>query len=196
MRIAAIEKMGYYPTPPQTLESIAAMLQPTTKGGLFRFLDPCAGQGEALSQIAQALRMPTAAVQTCGVELSDTRAAIATKVLDTCICADWADITCAHKSFSLLWLNPPYDTEAGQAGTHKRRLEYVFLQNTLKVLQPLGLLVYIVPLKLLAVPNVAKFLAGYSGLYVDHFGYTSFFTATAMLGVPVLGLVWLISRTK
>ena len=41
-----------------------------------------------------------------------------------------------------------------------------------------------------------KFLAGYSGLYVDNFGYTSFFTATAMLGVPVLGLVWLISRTK
>jgi PAT family beta-lactamase induction signal transducer AmpG len=41
-----------------------------------------------------------------------------------------------------------------------------------------------------------KFLAGYSGLYVDHFGYTSFFTATAMLGVPVLGLVWLTSRIK
>lgn len=41
-----------------------------------------------------------------------------------------------------------------------------------------------------------KFLAGYSGLYVDNFGYTSFFTATAMLGVPVLGLVWLISRAK
>ena len=41
-----------------------------------------------------------------------------------------------------------------------------------------------------------KFLAGYSGLYVDHFGYTSFFTATALLGVPVLALVWLASRTK
>jgi PAT family beta-lactamase induction signal transducer AmpG len=41
-----------------------------------------------------------------------------------------------------------------------------------------------------------KFLAGYSGLYVDTFGYTSFFTATALLGVPVLALVWLASRTK
>ncbi len=41
-----------------------------------------------------------------------------------------------------------------------------------------------------------KFVAGYSGLYVDQFGYHSFFTATAMLGVPVLGLVWLASRIK
>jgi PAT family beta-lactamase induction signal transducer AmpG len=41
-----------------------------------------------------------------------------------------------------------------------------------------------------------KFLAGYSGLYVDHYGYNSFFTATALLGVPVLGLVWLASRME
>jgi MFS transporter, PAT family, beta-lactamase induction signal transducer AmpG len=41
-----------------------------------------------------------------------------------------------------------------------------------------------------------KFLAGYSGKYVDAFGYIDFFTATAMLGVPVLLLVWLASRIK
>ena len=41
-----------------------------------------------------------------------------------------------------------------------------------------------------------KFLAGYSGIYVDAFGYSSFFTATALLGVPVLLLVWLASRMK
>ena len=41
-----------------------------------------------------------------------------------------------------------------------------------------------------------KFLAGYSGRYVDAFGYSQFFTATAMLGVPVLLLVWLASRVK
>ncbi|WP_342619714.1 AmpG family muropeptide MFS transporter [Rhodoferax sp. GW822-FHT02A01] len=39
-----------------------------------------------------------------------------------------------------------------------------------------------------------KFVAGYSGVYVDHFGYASFFTATAFLGAPVLLLVWLASR--
>jgi MFS transporter, PAT family, beta-lactamase induction signal transducer AmpG len=39
-----------------------------------------------------------------------------------------------------------------------------------------------------------KFLAGYSGWYVDLFGYSNFFTATACLGVPVLALVWLATR--
>ena len=39
-----------------------------------------------------------------------------------------------------------------------------------------------------------KFVAGYSGMYVDHFGYANFFTATALLGAPVLVLVWLASR--
>jgi PAT family beta-lactamase induction signal transducer AmpG len=41
-----------------------------------------------------------------------------------------------------------------------------------------------------------KFLAGYSGRYVDAFGYQDFFVATAMLGVPVLLLVALASRIK
>ncbi|MBE7942117.1 MULTISPECIES: MFS transporter [Ramlibacter] len=39
-----------------------------------------------------------------------------------------------------------------------------------------------------------KWLAGFSGEYVDHFGYTSFFTATALLGLPVLVLVALASH--
>src|SRR5450830_1458109 len=41
-----------------------------------------------------------------------------------------------------------------------------------------------------------KSLAGYSGKYVDAFGYSHFFTATALLGLPVLLLVWLASRSK
>ncbi|AOG24473.1 AmpG family muropeptide MFS transporter [Acidovorax sp. RAC01] len=41
-----------------------------------------------------------------------------------------------------------------------------------------------------------KFIAGFSGQYVDAFGYAHFFTATALLGVPVLALVWLASRVK
>ena len=41
-----------------------------------------------------------------------------------------------------------------------------------------------------------KFLAGYSGMYVDAFGYVNFFSATALLGVPVLLLVWLASRLQ
>jgi PAT family beta-lactamase induction signal transducer AmpG len=39
-----------------------------------------------------------------------------------------------------------------------------------------------------------KFVAGFSGAFVDAFGYAAFFHSTALLGVPVLLLVWLASR--
>ena len=39
-----------------------------------------------------------------------------------------------------------------------------------------------------------KFLAGYSGAFVDAYNYQTFFIGTALLGVPVLLLVWLASK--
>jgi PAT family beta-lactamase induction signal transducer AmpG len=39
-----------------------------------------------------------------------------------------------------------------------------------------------------------KWLAGFSGKYVDAYGYANFFVATALLGAPVLVLVWLATR--
>jgi PAT family beta-lactamase induction signal transducer AmpG len=39
-----------------------------------------------------------------------------------------------------------------------------------------------------------KFLAGFSGHYVDAFGYGHFFVATSLLGIPVLLLIWLASK--
>ena len=39
-----------------------------------------------------------------------------------------------------------------------------------------------------------KFVAGFSGDFVNAHGYANFFTATALLGAPVLGLVWLASK--
>ena len=41
-----------------------------------------------------------------------------------------------------------------------------------------------------------KFLAGFSGQYVDAHGYAEFFTGTAFLGVPVLVLIWLAERMR
>ncbi|MCS6787262.1 MAG: AmpG family muropeptide MFS transporter [Thiobacillaceae bacterium] len=41
-----------------------------------------------------------------------------------------------------------------------------------------------------------KFLAGFSGLVVDAYGYAVFFTTTAALGLPVLLLVWLAARVR
>ncbi|WP_291115988.1 MFS transporter [Hydrogenophaga sp.] len=39
-----------------------------------------------------------------------------------------------------------------------------------------------------------KWLAGYSGAFVDAYDYPTFFIATACLGVPVLLLIWLATR--
>jgi len=39
-----------------------------------------------------------------------------------------------------------------------------------------------------------KFVAGFSGAFVDAYGYVVFFCSTALLGVPVLLLVWLAGR--
>lgn len=39
-----------------------------------------------------------------------------------------------------------------------------------------------------------KFLAGFSGLVVDNIGYPAFFTGTALIGLPVILLVWLARR--
>ena len=41
-----------------------------------------------------------------------------------------------------------------------------------------------------------KFVAGFSGQFVDAWGYEAFFICTALLGLPVLVLVWLAGRAQ
>ncbi|WP_415885418.1 AmpG family muropeptide MFS transporter [Neptuniibacter sp. QD37_6] len=41
-----------------------------------------------------------------------------------------------------------------------------------------------------------KFLGGFSGGFVDSFGYPWFFTAVAIIGLPVLILIWISPRNK
>ncbi|MDX1696608.1 MAG: AmpG family muropeptide MFS transporter, partial [Ketobacteraceae bacterium] len=39
-----------------------------------------------------------------------------------------------------------------------------------------------------------KMIGGYSGSMVDNIGYTNFFLVASLIGVPVLGLIYLIQR--
>jgi PAT family beta-lactamase induction signal transducer AmpG len=41
-----------------------------------------------------------------------------------------------------------------------------------------------------------KWLAGFSGVFVDTYGYEAFFHTTALMGFPVLLLIFLASRVK
>jgi hypothetical protein len=160
MRIAGIAKLGYYPTPPRTLQLIAnALTIVHTTSGTVRLLDPCAGQGEALAYIASHLRQQQAAVRSYGIELADSRAPLAATALDQVLHADYRDANLSQYAWGLLFLNPPYDHEAGNAGTAKNRQEYSFLRDTLIRLQNGGILVYIVPIQLFAQEKVCRVLA-------------------------------------
>ena len=186
MRLAGAEKAGYYPTPPMTLTYLCTLLEPQTRRGTIRLLDPCAGTGAALKAVAEKLTADGATVQSCGVELSEPRAAEAASVLDHCLLADLFDVTTSSGAYGLLFANPPYDDEAGNVGTRKNRLEYTFLRQTLQSLQPGGILVYIVPRVLLTRPNVTRFLAGHFeqlGLYRLPDGEVERFNQVALLGV-------------
>ncbi len=160
MRLAAQEKMGFYPTPNRSLQLIAQLLTPASKEQEIKALDPCAGEGEALAYTADGLRQQGAKVTTYGVELSPERAEKAAKVLDVVLDTDWNNTTVSNKAFGLLWLNPPYDWDHESKERHKRQ-EYIFLRLSFTKLQVGGVLVYIVPRSILAMPNVAKFLAAH-----------------------------------
>ncbi len=41
---------------------------------------------------------------------------------------------------------------------------------------------------------VPKWLAGFSGMFVDHFGYQQFFVFTAIIGMPVFVLIYLVEK--
>ncbi len=140
MRLAAQAKAGFYPTPPKTLEGIVEALG-ELRGALEgkAVLDPCAGEGEALFQVAEALSMRPYAV-----EIDEERAKRARERLaplgGRVVRGDAMDYLAS--GFALLWLNPPYDWAGDGTG---ERLEERFLKAYWDALVPGGLLVLLVP---------------------------------------------------
>ncbi len=147
MRLQAQAKGGYYPTPPRVVEMIASLAQArtVTRGEhTLRILDPCCGGGDALAQLASAIERPDGAlVETYGVELHAERAKEAERRLDHALGTDLFQTSIANGAFGLLFLNPPYDADAGD----DRRTEQAFLRQTTRYLAVGGLLVFVVPLQ-------------------------------------------------
>ncbi len=159
MRLEGQSKLGYYPTPEQTLNYTKTWLT-LTSDDYRRFLDPCCGKGEALAAIAGGQ------AETYGIELSDVRASAAasrdtlTHVLNTAY--EYAVLT--PETFSLILLNPPYDGENTTGGG--KRMEETFLCDlpTTDALVPGGALIYIIPHTRIN-ERIARHLAGwYTGL--------------------------------
>jgi hypothetical protein len=78
-----------------------------------------------------------------GIEIDAYRTEQARSLGIDVVQANTMDVRCPLESISLLYLNPPYDWEAGQSGN--QRLELVFLEHTYRWLKPEGVLVFVIP---------------------------------------------------
>jgi len=135
MRNAARLKMGYYPLPECEGVKLRSLLTYTQTSSV---IDPCVGQGTALHMVTS-----NAPVRRYGIELDAERARIAsTSGIDT-IQGNTFDAIARPESFSLLYLNPPYDSEIGSIAN--RRMEAVFLEHTYRWLVMDGVLVLVIP---------------------------------------------------
>jgi hypothetical protein len=140
MRAAGRIKMGYFPLPIAEGPRIRARLSFSERASA---VDPCAGTGAALLAVTSG-----AEVERYAVELDTDRAAACAAHGITTIHGNTLDVR-GSEGFSLLYLNPPYDFEAGVSGN--QRLEKVFLQHTCRWLARKGVLVLVIPTKALAV---------------------------------------------
>ncbi len=146
-RLASQAKLGFYPTPPKTLELICKIVKPETSISekmTLHIFDPCCGEGVALAEICNALRTQGLDVSSYGVEIDAGRAAKSQKVLDTFVNCSIFDLTCTRDAFSLLILNPPYDFDY-RTGLRSTRLEKTFFKETVDYLAPRGLIILILP---------------------------------------------------
>ena len=136
--------------PPQNIVAVEqSMMVPlfTSKGERLRppdcgdclILDPCAGEGHALHQLAQGLHAVP-----YGIELSEDRAAVVRESLpegQALAPADFLRCAISYRSFSFCWINPPYDYATGGEG----RVESQFLEKAFHLLAENGVLALVCP---------------------------------------------------
>src|SRR5216684_9405141 len=141
MRLSGRERLGFYPLPLREAERIRRFLVFPDKQCCA--LDPCVGDGAAFAEIASDKN-----VQRCGVELDAGRAELARTSGIEVIHGNCFDVQCPVESFSLIYLNPPYDFEIGEEKS--QRMEKLFLEHVYRWLKLGGILVLVVPAKRIA----------------------------------------------
>jgi len=161
---------GYYPTPLHLIASFSSTFSLPELPNAYHshvFFDPCAGTGEALTALAAAAlnRDPDDVSRYClGIELEASRARILEERL-------------GHKAghhgdafhfglegeASVLFLNPPYDTDP-----ETRRLEHRFLMRFTAALQPGGILLFVIPGQALAASS-SYLAAHYRNIHIWRF---------------------------
>lgn len=136
MRLAGRTRLGFYPLPLPEAERIRRFLAFADKHCCA--LDPCIGDGAAFAEITSA-----ASVLRYGIELEAGRAEQARAKGSEVIHGNCFDMQCPVESFSLVYLNPPYDSEIGEE--RSQRMERLFLEHVYRWLMRGGVLVMVIP---------------------------------------------------
>jgi len=136
MRSVGRIKLGYYPLPLAEGGRLRRLLN--YPASPVSVIDPCAGTGAALLELTK-----NAGVRRYGAELDVDRADQANAAGVETTHANLFDVQAKANSFSLLYLNPPYDSEVASFGN--KRMELLFLQKTFRWLVPDGVLLMVVP---------------------------------------------------
>lgn len=155
---------SYFPTDDATLIGIAARLD--IAGTDIRIFDPCCGTGAALKVIGEHLADCGANCHSFGVELDKGRAETARSLLDTVIHGDIESCILQPRTVGLLFLNPPYGFTAADnlSNNRTKRLEEIFLDLTVPVLQDNGVMVLIIPVTALTEKLTLEIASRFTGL--------------------------------
>ena len=136
MRSIARQKLGFYPLLVREAERIHSFLRFPDQRCCA--LDPCIGDGVAFERVTSA-----ANVLRYGVELDAGRAKEARSRACEVVHGNCFDVQCPVESFSLIYLNPPYDFEIGEGNS--QRMERLFLEHVYRWLRPGGVIILVVP---------------------------------------------------
>lgn len=135
MRPQGKTKLGFFPLPPIEARRLGNCLVFPHE---FSAVDPCVGDGVAFKCL-----LGSANAYRYGIEIDAHRAEQAKALEVDTLQANAMDVRCTVESISLLYMNPPYDLEAGQS--NNQRLELVFLEHTYRWLKPGGVLLFVIP---------------------------------------------------
>jgi hypothetical protein len=147
MRNAGRLKLGYYPLPIDEARNIRSLL---VSSATYAAIDPCVGDGTALIEITKETGAFLA-----GVELDADRAEAANRNGVATVHGSAFECRVPAETGSLLYLNPPYDSEFGPHSN--QRMELVFLEHCYRWVTSEGVLVFVVPAP--AVGSCARLLA-------------------------------------
>ena len=135
MRFQGQAKLGFFPLPSAEAVRLRRRLSFPEQ---FSALDPCVGDGAAFATLLESSN-----ALSYGIEIDAHRSAQARAVGIDVLQANTLDVRCCTESVSLMYLNPPYDWEYGQA--KNERLELIFLQHTYRWLMCEGVLLFVIP---------------------------------------------------